>query len=52
MDFVEIANGMGIKASRASTAKEFNRQLQQAIAIKGPMLIDAIVPPLNFLASK
>jgi acetolactate synthase-1/2/3 large subunit len=46
MDFVAIAQGMGVPASRASTTEEFNTQLAAAINAPGPHLIDAIVPTL------
>lgn len=44
MNFVNIANGMGVPASRATTAEEFNTQLEAALSSSGPHLIDAIVP--------
>ncbi len=46
MDFVAMARGMGVEATRATTAEEFNEQLEQALAGSGPRLIDAIVPTL------
>ncbi|MGW5741154.1 acetolactate synthase large subunit [Amycolatopsis sp. NPDC003861] len=46
MDFVKIAEGMGVPASRATTAEELAEQLQRAFAEPGPHLIDAAVPPL------
>ena len=46
MDFVAIATGMGVAATRATTAEEFNEQFAAAIKAKGPRLIDAIVPTL------
>ena len=46
MDFVAMAQGMGVEASRATTAEEFNAQFEQAVKAKGPRLIDAIVPTL------
>ena len=46
IDFVAIAQGMGVSASRATTAAEFNEQVEKAINSKGPHLIDAIVPTL------
>ncbi|MEM8661276.1 MAG: acetolactate synthase large subunit [Pseudomonadota bacterium] len=47
LNFVELATGMGVRASRATTADEFNAQFAEAMAAKGPYLIDAIVPPLG-----
>ncbi|MFK8048440.1 MAG: acetolactate synthase large subunit [Halioglobus sp.] len=44
LDFVNIASGMGVSASRATTAEEFNTQLEAALGSHGPHLIDAIVP--------
>jgi acetolactate synthase-1/2/3 large subunit len=46
MDFVAMAQGMGVQASRATTAQEFNEQLEQALQAAGPRLIDAVVPTL------
>ncbi|MEZ4329045.1 MAG: acetolactate synthase large subunit [Polyangiales bacterium] len=45
IDFVKLAEGMGMNARRASTAEEFTAALQHAFSTKGPHLIDAIVPP-------
>jgi acetolactate synthase-1/2/3 large subunit len=44
MDFVKIAEGMGISARRAGTAEEFADALRAAFAEPGPHLIDAVVP--------
>jgi acetolactate synthase-1/2/3 large subunit len=46
MDFVALATGMGVQATRATTAEEFNSQFEQAMQSKGPRLIDAMVPTL------
>ena len=46
LDFVALAQGMGVAASRASTAEEFNQQFSDAMAQTGPRLIDAIVPTI------
>ncbi len=46
MDFVAMAQGMGVPASRATTAEEFNAQFADAMANKGPRLIDALVPTI------
>ena len=46
MDFVAMAQGMGVSATRATTAEEFNEQFAQAMAQSGPRLIDAIVPTI------
>lgn len=44
IDFVALAQGMGMPAKRATTAEEFNEALLQAFREPGPHLIDAIVP--------
>jgi acetolactate synthase I/II/III large subunit len=44
MDFVSLATGLGVPATRATTAEEFNDQLGRALAEPGPALIEAIVP--------
>ena len=46
MDFVAMAQGMGVEAGRATTAEEFNALLEKGLASPGPLLIDAIVPTL------
>ncbi|MEV6907279.1 acetolactate synthase large subunit [Amycolatopsis sp. NPDC051071] len=46
MDFAKIAEGMGVPATRATTAEELAEQFQRALAEPGPHLIDAIVPTL------
>ncbi len=46
MDFVALATGMGVQATRATTAEEFNSQFEQAMQAKGPRLVDAMVPTL------
>lgn len=46
MDFVKIAEGMGVPARRATTCEEFADALRDAFAEPGPHLIDAVVPSL------
>ena len=46
MDFVAMAAGMGVQATRATTAEEFNEQFAAAMSARGSRLIDAIVPTL------
>jgi acetolactate synthase-1/2/3 large subunit len=46
MDFVKIAEGMGVPARRATTPEEFADALRAAFAEPGPHLIDAVVPSL------
>ncbi len=43
LNWVEIAQGMGMTASRASSAEEFEQQFRAAMANKGPQLIEAMV---------
>lgn len=47
MDFVKIAEGLGVPASRASTAEELAEQFSAALAEPGPHLIEAVLPPLG-----
>jgi len=44
IDFVAIAQGMGMQAKSVATADDFNVALQNAFTEPGPHLIDAIVP--------
>ncbi|MBT4521053.1 MAG: acetolactate synthase large subunit [Halieaceae bacterium] len=46
LDFVALASGMGVQASRATTAEEFSAQFAAAIEASGPRLIEAIVPAM------
>jgi acetolactate synthase-1/2/3 large subunit len=46
LDFVALATGMGVPASKATTAEELAQQLENAFAEPGPHLIEAVVPPL------
>ncbi len=41
LDWVKIAEGQGVPASRATTAEEFHKQFEAAISSKGPRLIEA-----------
>jgi acetolactate synthase-1/2/3 large subunit len=43
IDWVAIAEGMGIPASRANSAEEFHRQFANAMEGQGPCLIEAMV---------
>jgi acetolactate synthase-1/2/3 large subunit len=47
IDFVALAAGLGVPASRARTAGEFASALRRALAEPGPHLIEAPVPPLG-----
>ncbi|MEX1032288.1 MAG: acetolactate synthase large subunit [Cellvibrionaceae bacterium] len=42
LNFQQLARGMGVDASRATTADEFNEQLKRALAAEGPQLIEAV----------
>jgi acetolactate synthase I/II/III large subunit len=44
LDFVALAGGMGVPATRATTADELADQLRRALAEPGPHLIDAVLP--------
>jgi acetolactate synthase-1/2/3 large subunit len=43
LDFVSLAQGMGVPGTRATTAEELADQLQKALAEPGPHLIDAVL---------
>ena len=43
LDWVKIAGGQGVPASRATTAEEFHQQLEAAMSGNGPYLIEAQV---------
>jgi acetolactate synthase-1/2/3 large subunit len=43
ISYVELARAMGVNASHASSAEDFNRQFQQAMSTPGPHLIEAII---------
>jgi acetolactate synthase I/II/III large subunit len=43
LDFVAIAQGMGVPGSRAETAEELAEQLRRALAEPGPHLIQAVL---------
>ncbi|MFJ1842764.1 acetolactate synthase large subunit [Streptomyces sp. NPDC088146] len=45
LDFVALAKGMDVPATRATTVAEFADQLRKALAEPGPCLIEAAVPP-------
>ena len=44
LDFVALAQGMGVPATRPETGEDLTRDLERAIAEPGPHLIDAILP--------
>ena len=43
IDWVSLAKGLGMKASRASSASEFKSQFRSAMTSTGPCLIEAVV---------
>jgi len=43
LDFVALAQGMGVPATRATSAEEFDAQFADAMASPGPRLIEAMV---------
>jgi len=43
LDFVALATGMGVPATRAHTAEDLAEQLRSALAEPGPHLIDAVL---------
>jgi acetolactate synthase I/II/III large subunit len=43
LDWVSLAQGMGVEASRAATAEEFANQFAAAMAGRGPRLIEAVL---------
>jgi len=43
LDWVKLANGMGVAATRATTAEEFNNQLARSLAAPGPALIEVVL---------
>jgi acetolactate synthase-1/2/3 large subunit len=46
LDFVALAQGVGVPATRATTADEFADQFARALATPGPTLIEALIPSL------
>jgi acetolactate synthase-1/2/3 large subunit len=46
LDFVALANGLGVAASRATTAEEFANALEKALNEPGPTLIEAVIPAM------
>ncbi len=44
-DFCSVAQGFGIPAERATDAEGFTAALERALAVPGPALVEAILPP-------
>ena len=45
-DFTQISDGLGVPASRVTTAEELDKALRVAYSEPGPHLIEAIVPSI------
>jgi acetolactate synthase-1/2/3 large subunit len=43
LDWVRLAGGMGVEASRAETIADFEAHAASAIAARGPRLIEAVL---------
>jgi len=43
LDFATLARGMGVPATRATTAEEFTDQLERALQEDGPVLVEAVL---------
>jgi acetolactate synthase-1/2/3 large subunit len=43
LDWVHLAMGLGVEAARANDAAQFNDLLRQAVARRGPFLIEAVI---------
>jgi acetolactate synthase-1/2/3 large subunit len=43
LDFVKMAQGLGVEASRAETTTEFAAQFADAMERRGPRLIEAVI---------
>jgi len=43
IDWVAIAQGMGVEAARADSAERFNDLLASALKREGPFLIEALI---------
>jgi acetolactate synthase-1/2/3 large subunit len=46
IDFVHLAKGLGLHATRAETAESFANELARALATPGPSVVEAIIPSL------
>jgi acetolactate synthase-1/2/3 large subunit len=43
LNWVSLANGMGVEASRATSNGEFAAQLESAMGQRGPRLIEVVL---------
>ncbi len=48
IDFVSLAQGLGVPGERVETADALADALDRAYATEGPYLIDAVLPPMAF----
>jgi acetolactate synthase-1/2/3 large subunit len=46
LDYVSLARGLGVPATKATTAADFTTHLATALSTPGPSLIEAIVPSI------
>ena len=44
LDFVHLAQGLGLQAARAETAEQFADELARSLATPGPSVVEAVVP--------
>jgi acetolactate synthase-1/2/3 large subunit len=47
LDFVSIARGFGVPATRATTADDLCQQLERALEEPGPSLVEAMLPGIG-----
>ena len=43
LDWVKLASGMGVEASRATTIEEFDTQFESAMRGRGPRVIEVVL---------
>ena len=43
LDWVAISRGLGVEATRVTSAEEFNQALASSFVSEGPCLIDAVI---------
>jgi acetolactate synthase-1/2/3 large subunit len=44
LNFVELSQGMGVKATRVTTIEDFNSVYASAMTTSGPQLIEVVLP--------
>jgi len=44
IDWVALSEGQGVPAVRTDTTEDFHKALKEALAHKGPRLVEAIIP--------